>query len=467
MANHHQDQRHQWQFDSIIPIAASPFKSDFQYLENSCNGQSIFTSVGTHLVQGVGSIHISSFNGQQDIKMQFRSAFYIPTLPSRLFSEPLARQGGLSIRTDPSSGSVWLCNHLNQAIFTGSAPPNSSQPFKMNIQVIRPNSKRPFSEPHQRSSPKPAVRTSKSQPTRSTPQLEVVEIFIPKESAPADHNSEQVTTAESHTAETHLKTEEPTQLTISSAATKSPESDHIHTANTSQSDGTSSASTAASKSSPKSVEAQQPVSPKAVDPAESHPVEPHPATNQSDLSSVEVPLLSSSARDQAVPEHKPNAPIQAPQPALTLPQKRSIVELEDARKSKAKRPHSETSLSAAPSSRSSSTSSDKRPVLDASGRRPRSSHSDSAPAQSAVVSTALQRQSAKPNASKLTGKRSNQKSSSDQRDSQLTSIIVQQSAKLSAALKSAHPPAANHPSQSERNTVFDPGIRPDPANSKR
>ena len=128
----------EWLFDSAASNVMSPFEDDFRDLQRTADGRTVTTANGPTQVQGTGDIHITSFNGEQHLKMSFRKAYYVPSLPARLFSEPLARKAGLSVCTDPAAGLLRLNNSKGQTIFTGSAAPFTDEIFKMNINVVKP-----------------------------------------------------------------------------------------------------------------------------------------------------------------------------------------------------------------------------------------------------------------------------------------------------------------------------------------
>ena len=126
-----------WLFDSACSNVMSPFADDFRDLKHTPNGRSVKTANGPTQVLATGDIQITSFNGEQHIPMSFKEAYYVPSLPARLFSEPLARKAGLSVSTVPATGELQLRNRKNQVIFTGSATPYSDEIFRMNICVVK------------------------------------------------------------------------------------------------------------------------------------------------------------------------------------------------------------------------------------------------------------------------------------------------------------------------------------------
>lgn len=137
-------------FDSASTNFMSPFIEDFQSIEQIQDGPTVATGNGPVRVEGVGDVHITSFNGEEHIPMKFKASYYIPSLPARLFSEPLARLAGLSVQTIPSKGQLLIKNADNQVIFTGTAKPNTTEIFRMSIRIVKPPSAAlvSFSEPY-------------------------------------------------------------------------------------------------------------------------------------------------------------------------------------------------------------------------------------------------------------------------------------------------------------------------------
>ena len=127
-------------FDSGASNMMSPFKTDFINLKEVENGPSVCTANGPTKVEAIGDIRVTSFNSDKHLNMILRDVWYVPTLPARLFSEPVCRQAGLDTITSHRTGTVKVYNASNQIIFTGSCKPGVSEPFTMNLEVTKSQS---------------------------------------------------------------------------------------------------------------------------------------------------------------------------------------------------------------------------------------------------------------------------------------------------------------------------------------
>lgn len=124
-------------FDSCATSFMTPFKDHFSSLELTDDGEFYTTANGQTQVKGTGTVQIKSFNGREWLDLVLRDVLYIPTLPSALFSEPAA---DLTTIINRQTGFLELKNN-NTVLFTGVCNSKSSEPFKMNLKVVRPNSK--------------------------------------------------------------------------------------------------------------------------------------------------------------------------------------------------------------------------------------------------------------------------------------------------------------------------------------
>jgi hypothetical protein len=76
-------------FDSGAHSMMTPFKEQFYDLKLIDNGQIYYTGNGPVSSQGIGTLRIRSFDGDNYIDMGIKDVQYIPSLPCALFSEPV------------------------------------------------------------------------------------------------------------------------------------------------------------------------------------------------------------------------------------------------------------------------------------------------------------------------------------------------------------------------------------------
>lgn len=123
-------------FDTCCTRLMTPKRDHFTTIQDIDNGPLVTTGNGLTKAIAVGTVKVRSFTGEQWIDLTLPEVYLVPNLPHFLFAEPVFGRQGINTQTDVVQGELNLI-YKGNVLFTGSRDPDSYDPFKMNIEIIR------------------------------------------------------------------------------------------------------------------------------------------------------------------------------------------------------------------------------------------------------------------------------------------------------------------------------------------